>query len=159
MKNLIFPINSNLWFRLSKIHFHHSYTIIFWNSNKPVSLTYVFLKLSGLLVNIKSMLVAFSGFLKHIGSFIRFCNLYISQNVFREEFSMHFMSSVLSSFLSVFPATSLKLFLIRKQYHPHCRAYSFDVLNYSHYWNYPKKHRRIRNINSTTRNLIQELFS
>ena len=38
-----------------------------------VSITYVYLKLSGLFVNIKSMYVGFSGFLKHVGRFIRFC--------------------------------------------------------------------------------------
>ena len=32
----------------------------------------------------------------------------------------------------------LKQFLIRKLFHPLSKSYSFDVLNYSHYWKNPK---------------------
>ena len=64
-------------------------TIIFWKLDSPVPIKYVFFKLSGLFINSKSMHVGFSGFIKHIGSFIRFCILQILQNFFKVESSMH----------------------------------------------------------------------
>ena len=50
-------------------------TIILQMLDRPACIPYVFLELSGLLVNIKSMNVGLSVFLKHVGSFIKFHNL------------------------------------------------------------------------------------
>ena len=70
-KSLYFRQLTTCGFILGKCIFITATTIL-RKSESPVSITYVFLKLSGLFVNIKSMHVGFSGFLKHIGSFIRF---------------------------------------------------------------------------------------
>ena len=81
----------NLWFYFKKMYFLHSY--YHFVKDNTVSITYVFLKLSGLILNIKSMCIGFLGFLKHVGSFIRFLDLSIFQNIFIGESSVHELKS------------------------------------------------------------------
>ena len=83
MKTFLFLIFNHLGF-----HFITPTTIL-RKPDSPVSITYVFLKLSKLFVDSKPMYVGFYRFLKRAGSFI-ICKF---QNVFIGEPSMHELKS------------------------------------------------------------------
>ena len=71
MKFLIFPITNNVWFHFRKMHFHHCY-YYFVKFRQRCFYHICIFETKRLFVNIKSMYVGFSGFLKHVGSFVRF---------------------------------------------------------------------------------------
>ena len=82
-----------LWFLFMKVYFQNSgnhlmeiIEIILFQSHgdNPVSIAYEFWKLLYELVNIASLLVGLSGFLKHVGTFIKFLRLCTSQKSIRK---------------------------------------------------------------------------